>query len=293
MEKLINPNAGTKAPDIDSIQAYYDQTWLDYRIFWMNPNNRAIHFGYWDQDARTHAQSLLQMNNVMAKRADLHPDDRVLDAGCGVGGTSMWIAKEHRANAVGITLVSSQVERARRYVREQNLEGLVRIEQQDYLHTTFPAASFDVVWATESVLYAPDKRDFLREAFRLLTPGGRLVVADYFRFARPYATADEQLLHSWLSGWAVPDIATRDEFVQWAIEAGFQNVRLDNIEPNVFPSHRRLYRMTMVAYPLGLLFHWLGLRSDVKHANLRGSRDQFRALKHDLWFEGLISGRKP
>ncbi len=69
--------------DAAKIRAYYDQTWSDYRMFWLNPTNRAIHFGYWDEHTRTHDESLVKMNRVMAERIKLQPGERLLDAGCG------------------------------------------------------------------------------------------------------------------------------------------------------------------------------------------------------------------
>lgn len=276
-----------------SIQAYYDQTWFDYRWLWLDPSNRAIHFGYWDSATRSHADSLIAMNRVMAERVGLREGERVLDAGCGVGGAAIWLEKNYRARVQGVTLVPSQVERAQRYARESSVPHLAEFSVQDYSRTNFPDASFDVVWSQESVCHLPVKSEFIAEAFRLLKPGGRLIVLEYFRTKRPLLDRDEALLHSWLSGWAIPDLATGDEFAQWTREAGFQDVRLEDIEAHVKPSHRRLYSITRALYPGEWMLHLLGLRSDIQHGNTRGARDQWLALERGLWFEGILTATKP
>src|SRR5712692_6379102 len=97
---------------LHAVRAYYDQTWLDYRVPWMNPANRAIHFGYWDEHTHSHAESLVNMNRAMAARVQLRDGEYILDAGCGVGVTAMWLAEEYRARVVGITPVATQVARA-------------------------------------------------------------------------------------------------------------------------------------------------------------------------------------
>ena len=80
----IQPASPTKR---QMIARYYRECWLDYRFFWINRKNLGMHFGYWDETTRTHAQSLLRTNEVMADAVDIGPGDRVLDAGCGVGGS--------------------------------------------------------------------------------------------------------------------------------------------------------------------------------------------------------------
>jgi tocopherol O-methyltransferase len=279
--------------DAAKIRAYYDQTWFDYRWLWLNPNNRAIHFGYWDEKTRNHADSLVRMNRVMAERIMLRNDEHVLDAGCGVGGAAIWLAENYGARVTGVTLVASQVERAQRYAQVKGVEHLVQFDQQDYCTTNFTDASFDVLWVQESACHAASKRAFLAEAYRVLKPSGRLVVLEYFRFARPYADGDERLLHSWLAGWMIPDIATGDEWVRWACEIGFENVELENIEMHVKSSHRRLYVITTWLFWGEWFLHALGLRSNIQHGNTRGARDQWRALERSLWFEGIFTARKP
>ena len=270
------------------VRRYYDESWADYRLLWLSPASRALHFGYWDHHTRSHADSLMNMNRALAQRSDLQPGQRVLDAGCGIGGSSVWLAKTYGMQVVGIAPVASQVARARRYARQQGVEDLVRFDQQDYLDTTFPGESFDVVWALESVCHAPDKSRFLAEARRLLKPGGRLAVAEYFRTRRPCAAGDERLLQRWLDGWAIPNLATGSEFTAWAAKTGFTDVRLEDITPSVRPSLRRLYRITLLCYPAALFLHALGFRSDVQHGNTRGARDQYQALQRGLWFYGLL-----
>jgi tocopherol O-methyltransferase len=281
-------NVDTFRADLGKVSAYYDETWFDYRLLWLDPSNCAVHFGYWDARTPDHASSLVRMNEVLADAIGIRPGQRVLDAGCGVGGSAIWLARTFQVEVVGITPVRSQVERARHFAAQQGATGLVFAEQ-DYTRTMFADSSFDVVWAIESVCHAARKEEFFREARRVLKPGGRLGVVEYLRHRRPYPSSDEALLQSWLSGWAIPDIATRDEFVAFATGAGFQRPELTDVGRHVEPSLRRLHRMAAIAYPVHVLLYRLHLRSRTQHGNVRGARDQYRAHRRGLWSEAILT----
>lgn len=286
------PSHPTGAPVGDALRAvvrYYDRTWVDYRLLWLNRDNLAIHFGYRSDDRASHAESLLNTNRVLADMARIAPGDRVLDAGCGIGGSSVWLAEQRGATVVGITPVRSQVSRARANVQRRGLTHLVAIECADYGETGLPAASFDVVWALESVCHAVEKARFYREAARLLRPGGRVVLAEYIRSARALPPADELLLREWLSGWMIPDLDTCDEHVAAARSAGFGDIEVRDVTPHMRRSLRRLYKLSLPGIPIGLALRRLGLRDDVLHANAVASHRQYVALQRGCWYYGMIA----
>ncbi len=282
----------TGSNQADAVVAYYDHTWLDYRLLWLNRRTLSVHFGYTDTTTRGHADALLNMNRVLADRAGIQAGARVLDAGCGVGGSSIWLAQARDAIVVGITPVASQVARARRFAAARNLGDRIAFEQADYTSTPFRDASFDIVWALESVCHAPDKAAFYREAARLLGPGGRLVIAEYIRATRPLSPRGEHLLHQWLDGWAIPDLDTRAEHVAHAAAAGLADARIDDITAHARPSLRRLYQLTRWSYLLAVAGRAVGIRSAIQHGNVIGSLCQYQALDRDLWFYGILSATK-
>ena len=277
---------------MDTIVAYYDSTWLDYRLLWLNANNLSIHFGYTDATTRGHADALLNMNRVLADRAAIQPGQHVLDSGCGVGGSSLWLAQQRGVEVVGITHSGDQVARARRFAARRKRNDRVSFAQADYTRTPFPDASFDVVWAIESLCHAPDKAVFYREAAQLLRPGGHLVVAEFIRAARPLAAMGERVLRKWLDGWAIPDLDTRAEHLGHMAAAGLTDIRLDDVTAHTRPSSRWLYQLTFWTYPLAVLGHAVGIRSAIQHGNVIGSLRQYQALERGLWFYGIISATK-
>lgn len=291
------PSMTTTTPivrgDPKTTATYYQETWMDYRMLWLNPTNRAIHFGYEDETTKNHSDTLLNMNRVLG--ANLRPEagNFILDCGCGVGGTAMWMAENFDVKVVGITVTPDQVQRGNRYAAERGLGDRVRIALQDYTNMAFPDNTFDRVYGLESVNYAVSKRQYLSEAFRVMKPGGRLTVQDGFRADRALTPAEHKLQESWLAGWVVPNLASLPGFAQDAEDVGFVNVTQRDCTPQVIKSCRRLYRVTMACYPIAAGMHKVGLRSDLQHGNVVAARDQYRAMKRGLWGYGIVTADKP
>ncbi len=129
--------------------ASYEQTLFDYRTVWLNRSNLAFHFGFHDDERVGHAEALENTNRTLARIGGIGASDRVLDAGCGLGGSSFWLAQHLGARVVGITLAQSQVDQARRIAGRRGLAEKVGLERADFTRTPFPSNSFDVVWALE------------------------------------------------------------------------------------------------------------------------------------------------
>lgn len=275
-----------------SIIEYYDKTRFDYKVAWLNEENLAVHFGFYDRHTRRHADALLNTNRIMAAKAGVQPGDLVLDAGCGKGGSSFWLAEGQQARTIGVTPVASQVEEARAAARARGLSEQCQFVEGDYCDLPLEEATVDVVWACESLCHAADKAAFYREAYRVLKPGGRLIVAEYTRYGRPLAKPQEALLLGWLNRWAIPDIDTRDEHLAHLQAAGFAQPWIADYTRYAFISLKNLHQLARRWRWADTLLHGLGLRSRAQHHNIVGSDWQFQALRQGLWFYALIGGRK-
>jgi len=275
-----------------SIVSYYDNTRLDYRILWFGKKNRSVHFGYYDHEVKSHGEALLNLNKVLAQKSGVKDGDIILDAGCGHGGSSVWLAENYNVQVTGITLVPHQVIKARNAARKRALDHRISFSEQDYSNTNFKDESFTLIWACESMCHAKDKLDFYREAYRLLKPGGRLICADYFRTQRPLNKEGEKLLHDWLDGWSIKDIDAFSEHKTNAEQCGFVEFNLENITEYTKPSLRHLHSMASKLWRFGQLLKGIGLRNNINHGNHFGSIKQFEALENHLWYYGLLSLKK-
>ncbi len=276
-----------------NIVDYYNSTEHAYKDSWDLNNSLAIHYGYWDEKVKSFPQSLLRMNEVMMEAANMTSSDIVLDAGCGVGGSSIFLAAQKGSRVTGITLSERQVNQATSNANKKNVQSMVDFKVMNYCATSFPDQSFDVVWGCESICYADNTEQFIKEAFRLLKPGSRLVVADGFVTA--FENNEHPVIRKWLDGWQVNYLETSARFASSMKHAGFDTINYKNISPYTARSAKRLLRFYYFAnlYLLWKKISFSKPATAMQKGNITACKYQFLGLKKNLWEYGLITGVKP
>lgn len=277
----------------EEIINYYDSCEQDYRLFWNLDQSMALHAGYWDESTKTLKDALRRENEILAKEAKVQPSDRVLDAGCGVGGSSIFLAKTYGCEVMGITLSEQQAKTATENARKYAVSDLVQFKVMDFTNTAFADESFDVVWGMESICHAGDKLKFVNEAYRLLKPGGRLIIADGFSNAgKVYDAKEETRMRKWLKGWGVERLEGVEMFFDHLKKAGFNAISYRNITNHVAPSSKRLFFISFPATILSKVGEWFGVRKKVQTDNIRAAYHQYTTLRESLWEYGIFSAYK-
>jgi tocopherol O-methyltransferase len=272
---------------------YFTATRAEYRLLWRTHHSLGLHFGYYDDQHQTHDEAVLNINAKLANLAKIAGDDYVLDAGCGVGGSAIWLAANKGCQALGINLVPRQLERARRFAAERQLEDLVQFKIADFADTGFEKDTFTIVWGLESIVHAEDKQTVLNEAFRVLKPGGRLVIAEYLLREGPLSAQEQTLLNLWLKGWAMPSVLTEQQYRVMADKAGFVNFKIEDWTSAVMPSLRRVSYWTRLFKPLSPLLRGLRVVNEGQIANRIATESQLKLLKADVWRYKAILLTKP
>jgi tocopherol O-methyltransferase len=99
------PAQGGKLVTNKDVERYFDTQQIFYTLFW---SRTALHYGLWYDNTRSLAEAVGNTNKFILEALNIDVDDRVLDAGCGVGGTSIYIAEVTGATVDGITLSTRQ-----------------------------------------------------------------------------------------------------------------------------------------------------------------------------------------
>ena len=137
---------------------------------------------------------------------------RVLDVGCGIGGSSRILAKHYGFNVTGITISPAQVKRARELTPH---ELNCNFQVMDALDLKFEDGSFDAVWSVEAGAHMNDKSKFADEMLRTLRPAGYLALADWNSRdlnACPPSLLEKLVLTQLLEQWVHPNFISINEF---------------------------------------------------------------------------------
>lgn len=221
------------------IQEFYDASSGLWEKVW----GEHMHHGYYGSEGnikKERRQAQIDLIEEVLKWSEIQQVEKILDVGCGIGGSSLYLAQKYNATATGITLSLVQAARAKERAAIAQMSEKTEFLVADALQMPFADDSFDLVWSMESGEHMADKEQFLRECYRVLKPGGTFLMATWCH--RPTKLPDMPLtpdeLHHLAEIYRVyclPFVISLPEYEAIAKNLSFQNIRTADWSKAVAP----------------------------------------------------------
>jgi arsenite methyltransferase len=226
--------------DRNSIAHYYHASDLAYRYF--HSRQGAIHMAL-NYDGRFDPDGFLGQARLVEECIPKGGRARILELAAGRGFNSLYLAHRHPdAEIYGFDLAESHIRFANR--KAQNLPN-VNYSVADFENLPFVDGVFDVVFVVESICHAQDMQRALQESYRVLRPGGKLIVFDAFRADDVETLPNDLQLAARLTevSMAVGQEWTKDDWVQLANSVGFTVTAQSDLTEVIRPNLLRLQNL--------------------------------------------------
>ncbi|MBK7036804.1 MAG: class I SAM-dependent methyltransferase [Bacteroidetes bacterium] len=196
---------------------------------WLDTWGEHMHHGCYGIDGnikKENKQAQIDLINEVINWANIKSAHHILDAGCGVGGSSRYLSKKFDASVLGLTLSNVQAAAAEKYNKAQGLENKVSIMVKDMLTLDKKDGPFDLIWSLESAEHIPDKKALLHLFNSLLETKGKCVIVTWCISSSYGNLTDKQqdLIQKIEKLYHLPPMISLHEYTILMKEAGFINV---------------------------------------------------------------------
>jgi tocopherol O-methyltransferase len=192
---------------------HYEDLDRIYREVW----GEHVHHGLWRTGRESPTEAVEQLVELVAGEARIGPGCAAVDIGCGYGATARQLAARHGARVTGLTITPAQF----RYAVAATPGDYPHYLLRDWLANGLPDAAFDAAYAIESTEHMGDKARAFAEAFRVLRPGGRLVVCAWTAADPSRPWQKRHLLEPICREGRLPGMGTEADYLDLLIRAGF------------------------------------------------------------------------
>jgi SAM-dependent methyltransferase len=286
------PIANARAVQLRKVARYYK--WLDRWVRWsriVRPysgfDSLTVHRLL--DDPETGANGPLVLHRLMLKGVELPREPRVLDAGCGYGGTAFDLQPQIGGQWLGLTISPIQLERARAEAERRGLADRIRFALQSYdapLDRTF-----DLIVGIESLVHSSDPPSTIGNLARHLAPGGHLVLVDDMPVENVPAECAADLAEA-KRMWRCPEMPTERGWRAALEGAGLEIVRSTDLSKLVY--HRPVEEMTQLIERDRRRARWLawsGLRM-IPEANVGGLLLERLAVQGAMQYRVLVGWKR-
>merc|ERR1712137_219120 len=156
------------------------------------------------------------------QKLDLQSGQRVLDVGCGTGGSAFYMARKYGVEVRGLDLSTNMITLALENQAECELEVRRRVcfEITDITACAFEENSFDVIYSRDTILHIEDKETLFANFLKWLKPGGKLMISDYCR--TPDEWSPDYAAYVKQRGYHLHSVANYGKIIE---KVGFENVQ--------------------------------------------------------------------
>lgn len=197
--------------------------WNRTSTSWFNIWGPHIHHGYFDDAELSFRDAQEKLLDKLTAELTINDQDKILDVGCGLGGSSVHLVEKFGANVTGISLSSTQIELACKYAEVHHVNQSIKFILDDaHLLSNFNNNYFDIVWSLESCEQFYDKQLFIKQAERVLRPGGQLMLATWCSGAETYNNEKAKIYKKLCHIYDLPYLPTLDWYRNILLQANFQ-----------------------------------------------------------------------
>ena len=281
---MINSNAHHK-----KVVAYFKESKLGYDLVL----GGVKHFGYYSDGVNSISEKKAQesMHDLLAKELEIKKSDIILDAGCGQGIVSTYLVKKYGCKIIGITIVPFEIGKSERLAEKLGVSFNAEYHLMDYSSTNFEGNKFDAVYAVESFVHSPDADDTLEEFFRILKPGGKLIIFDYtISNDNEFTDYEKKMFGIIAERTAMGSIKDmrHESFADLLKKAGFESITKKDISKNVLPSIKKLNKLAKFPYVFVNLF-----KLQKYFINVTAAIEVYKLAKKGLFKYNIITAKKP
>jgi tocopherol O-methyltransferase len=210
----------------DKIIEHYDELSPYYKDLW----GIHIHHGYWRTGSETKEEAQEQLIRELVARAQIEHGMRILDVGCGIGGSAIFLSKTLGADVTGITISSTQLEIGSNLANDCGANVRFLLMDAEALEVD---DRFDIVWSVEALSHLANKRSCFHSIARLLEKGGKLVIADWFKSPTATAADESQYLEPIERTMLVPKLEPPCAYMRYIGEAGLNVTFFEDLSAKV------------------------------------------------------------
>lgn len=199
--------------DRPAINAIIAKFWDGISECWREVWGPHIHHGYYETNQiSTPLQAQEKLIQKLTELFEIPKQSHILDVGCGMGGSSIYLASQYQAQVTGITLSPKQVQIATQAAISANIQQ-VKFEIGDALSLANQQDNtYDIVWSLESCEQFIDKNLFIQQALRVLKPGGKLMLATWCSDRDNYIGKDAKRYKKLCHAFDLPYMPTIDHY---------------------------------------------------------------------------------
>jgi len=221
----VQPSVGAaRVNEKHKIIEHYDFASPYYRLLW----GEHIHHGYWVRGDESKETAQIQLIEHLAQLANIKAGSRVLDIGCGFGGSSVYLAKKYGASVTGITISPVQVQMAKEAAAKTKVDASFLLMDAEEMQFAQP---FDVLWSVESISHYQNPRQFFASAVKFLKPGGCFALTDWFQKEDLSAVEKKKFIEPIEKGMMV-ELRGMNDYSGFLVSSGLQVVHRQDLTRN-------------------------------------------------------------
>jgi tocopherol O-methyltransferase len=241
----------------EQIAQFYDTSSGLWESLW----GEHMHHGYYGKNGNyrlDRRQAQVDLIEELLHWGKVTQPAQILDVGCGIGGSTLYLAQKYNAIAQGITLSPVQAKRATARAQAAGLGEQVSFQVADALAMPFANNQFDLLWSLESGEHMPNKPGFLAECYRVLKPGGIFLMATWCHrptdsLAGELTLNEQNHLQEIYRVYCLPYVLSLPAYRAIATEVGFQTIRSADWSLAVAPFWERVIESALTPQAIAAL----------------------------------------